>query len=109
MHNFVILLKTTREDPVKIQIFKLSRFNKYVCIIVPASFYSIPGPCLFCNCLSFAAVAEEGRKKTDLLNLLHYISCTIRFFEDDCLVDSSSRSVGIWLEGFILCAQRIGP
>lgn len=59
--------------------------------------------------LFFSHCGRRREKQAGLLNLLHYISFTIRFFEDDCLVDSSSRSVDIWLEGFILCAQRMGP
>lgn len=85
---------------------------KWICIIDPAPFYDVC--CLgVCVCVCFPVVfiphcGRRRRKQAGLFNLLHYISCTIRFFEDDCLVNSSSRSVDIWLEGFILCAQRIG-
>lgn len=72
----------------------------------PAPFCNVLGSCL--SAVVFFHCGRRREKQAGLLNLLHYISCTIRFFEDDCLVDSSSRSVDIWLEGFILCAQRIG-
>lgn len=103
--NFITLEKQPEEK--QMHFWYLNERNlKWICVTDPALFCGLLA--VFFSVVFLPHCARRRRKQAGLFNLLHYISCTIRFFEDDCLVNSSSRSVDIWLEGFILCAQRIG-
>lgn len=83
----------------KVQIFKSVELKNCITDLVPCCGFS--NSSLSVVLLLTSQCDRRREKQASPLNLLYYISCTIRFFEDDCLVDSCSRSVDIWLEGFI--------